>query len=131
MNFLNNNIVQKKDDSSAYALAHGLMEKEMQYNSLEAQKNRDFQERMSNTAYTRAVSDLRNAGLNPYLVVSNGGASTVSGSSASYSGYAQSVYSGITSQLNTYANNQTARDVAMINATAKVISSFIPKSIKK
>lgn len=39
----------------------------MEFNSAEAQKNRDFQERLANSAYQRAVEDLRRAGLNPLL----------------------------------------------------------------
>lgn len=58
----------------------------MNYNSAEALANREFQERMSNTAYQRTVEDMKKAGLNPILAFANGGASTPGGSSATISG---------------------------------------------
>lgn len=45
-----------------------------------AQAMMDFQERMSNTSYQRAMKDMKLAGLNPMLAFMKGGASTPSGS---------------------------------------------------
>jgi len=54
-------------------------------NAREAEKNRQFQLEQSNTAYQRAMVDMKKAGLNPMLAYSQGGASTPSGSMATNS----------------------------------------------
>lgn len=51
-------------------------------NAQQAQAQMDFQERMSNTSYQRAVTDLKAAGLNPMLAYARGGASTPGGAMA-------------------------------------------------
>lgn len=51
----------------------------------ESQLNREWMEKMSNTAWQRGVADMKAAGLNPMLAFSQGGASTPSGSVAQQS----------------------------------------------
>lgn len=53
-----------------------------QMNVVNAKTQMDFQERMSSTAYQRAMADMQKAGLNPMLAFSQGGASSPGGSFA-------------------------------------------------
>lgn len=53
-----------------------------QQNAANSAQQMAFQERMSNSAYQRAMEDMGKAGLNPMLAMTQGGASTPSGSMA-------------------------------------------------
>lgn len=53
------------------------------FNAAEAQKQRDYEERLSNTAYSRSLADMAKNGLNANLISNGLSASTPSGATAS------------------------------------------------
>lgn len=63
-----------------------MMQVQQAFAAAQAQKQMDFQERMSNTAYQRAMADMKQAGLNPILAYQQGGAGTPPGAMGSASG---------------------------------------------
>lgn len=103
-------------------------EKARAFSNAQAQLTRDWQEKMSNTSYQRAVKDLRAAGLNPILATQRGGASTPSGATAQSYSSSTSSAKGTAAKANGTPSGAAANVTGAIQAYVSLMSSMLSSS---
>ena len=84
--------------ASAAAGAYGAS-KSARVSQQNAREQRAWQTEMSNTAHTREIADLKNAGLNPILSSKNAGAPTGAGAMAQTPDFSKSYGSAVSNAL--------------------------------
>lgn len=92
------------------------------FQSLEAQKERDWYERLSDTAYQRQVADLEAAGLNPILGFAHGAGSGAAVASTAVPSGRSTNLSAIAPSLTDYLN----AGANLISSAADIIKFFKP-----
>lgn len=100
------------DTSAKNTEANIAMQRETNQMSMqEAQKNRDFQQQMSSTAYQRASQDMQSAGLNPAMMFGSGSAASTPG--------------GSTPSFGTAKSEKTSPFAALGDAASKAVTSAV------
>lgn len=97
-----------------------------QANSAQSQAQMDFQERMSNTSYQRAVADMKAAGLNPMLAYSQGGASSPGGAQAVMQ---NSSAAGVNAAMATRQMDLTEAQTEKTRAETRQVEAYTPEEV--
>ena len=99
--------------ASAAAGAYGA-KKSAQVSQQNAREQRAWQTQMSNTAHTREIADLRNAGLNPILSSKNSGAPTGAGAMAQTPDFSKSYGSAVSNALMIAQTRKTNAEATIV-----------------
>lgn len=122
-NWLNKKYTQEANEQQA-----ALLQYQNEFNSAEAQKQRNWEQEMSSTAYQRAYADMKAAGINPILLGSGSSpASTPTGYAATSSGSHQiKVPVVINAWQNAVNTSQAAQrnNIEMVKAVMQGIGSM-------
>jgi hypothetical protein len=111
----------------AASLAGGLLKNRA--SAKEADRNREFQQKNSDTAYQRSMADMKKAGLNPILAAKQGGASTPSGAMAQYSDVVTPAVQSAFQSQQTEADVSLKKSNEKLNQVKKDIASgLVPHS---
>jgi hypothetical protein len=99
--------------ASAAAGAYGAS-KSARVSQQNAREQRAWQTEMSNTAHTREIADLRNAGLNPILSSKNAGAPTGAGAMAQTPDFSKSYGSAVSNALMIAQTRKTNAEATIV-----------------
>ena len=123
----------KESAAANTAQSQAFAREQMKFNAEQAAIDREWQEKMSNTAHQREVKDLIAAGLNPILSTGGSGASTPSGASAvGASGQVDMSYSSaLAGYASTLVQSAAQVEVARLSAAAALGSAATSASASR